>query len=354
MKALAMSVALVAQQSGNQISPVETHINKQHKAAILLSVLIKAGATPNLDEIATGSLKSIVDIMASFGEVDRKTVDLVILEFLSELQDFGLSMRGDLEDTLASLKGHVSDSALEKIRKAYVRSPAVDVWVRVASVDILQLQDCLIDEHIQIGATVLSKIPSTLAAEILGSLPPIRARETMLAIINSKNTSPEVIELIGQSISETLFSKDGPSAFAKPPIERAGDIMNFTQSETRERIMEDFGQTDPATAEQIRKVMFTFADIPQRVNPRDVSAITRSVDPETLLKAMKSAPTEAEFLLSSLSTRIAEQLREELADLEPVKNKEAEAAMNALIIGIRQLEANGGITLIIEEDSAAP
>lgn len=288
--------------------------------------------------------------MASFGEVDRKTVDLVILEFLSELQDFGLSMRGDLEDTLASLKGHVSDNILEKIRKAYVRSPAVDVWVRVASADLQKLQNCLNIEHIQIAATVLSKIPSTSAAEILGTMPATRARETMLAIINSRNVSPEVVELIGQNICDTLFNTDEPSTFTKTPVERAGDIMNFAQSETRERLMEDFGQTAPETASQIRKVMFTFADIPNRVQPRDVSAITRTVEPEILLKAMKNAPTETEFILTSLSTRIADQLREELAELEPVKTKDAEAAMNELIIGIRELETSGEITLISDDD----
>ena len=345
-----MSVALVTHAPPSQVVPIDTPISKQHKAAILLSVLIKAGATPNLDDIATEPLKGIVDIMASFGEVDRRTVDLVILEFLSELQDFGLSMRGDLEDTLISLKGHVSDRALERIRKAYVHSPSVDVWVRVASADAAQLQSCLDDEHLQVAATVLSKIPSTLAAQVLGGMEPTRARETMLAIINSRKISPDIIEVIGQSISESMFNEDGPSVFAKTPVERAGDIMNFAQSDIRDRLMDDFGKNDPATAEKIRKVMFTFADIPARVQPRDVSAITRTVNPETLLRAMKNAPSEAEFLLSGLSTRIADQLREELSELDPVKKKDGEAAMNELIIGIRELETSGEITLITEED----
>ena len=345
-----MSVALVAHETPQQVVPVDTPISKQHKAAILLSVLIKAGATPNLDDVATAPLKGIVDIMASFGEVDRRTVDLVILEFLSELQDFGLSMRGDLEDTLASLKGHVGDRALEKIRKAYVRSPSVDVWVRVASAEAAQLQTCLDNEHLQVAATVLSKIPSALAGQVLGGMEPARARETMLAIINSHKISTDIIELIGQSISETMFNEDGPSAFAKTPMERAGEIMNFAQSDIRDRLMEDFGQNDPDTAERIRKVMFTFADIPNRVQPRDISVITRSVEPETLLCALKTAPTEADFLLSGLSTRIADQLREELAEMDPVKKKDAESAMNELIAGIRQLESSGEITLITEEE----
>ena len=65
---------------------------------------------------------------------------------------------------------------------------------------------------------------------------------------------------------------------------------------------------------------------------------------------MKNSPTEADFLLSGLSTRIAEQLREDLTEMEPVKNKDAEAAMNELIIGIQTLETSNEITLISEED----
>lgn len=353
-----MSEALVAHTSANLLVPQATHttpvISKQQKAAILLSVLMTADATPDLDDVATSSLKNIVDTMATFGDVDRQTVDLVILEFLSELQEFGISMNSGLEDTLASLKGHVGDKALENIRKAYVRSPSVDVWTRIASAEVVQLRECLAGEHLQITATVLSKIPSTMAAEILGSLEPPEARAVMLAIINAREVTPDVIELIGQSISDTLFSEEGSTVFEKTPVERAGDIMNFAQSEIRDRILEDFGQNDPETAERIRKVMFTFPDIPTRVLPRDVSAVTRTVAPDILMRALKTAevssPEVVEFILSSLSTRISDQMREELGETDAVKKKDGEAAMNEIIVGIRQLESDGAITLVVEDE----
>lgn len=163
----------------------------------------------------------------------------------------------------------------------------------------------------------------------------------MLAIINGDITSIEVIELIGQSISEALFDENAPSIFTKTPVERVGDIMNFAQSDVRERIMDDFGDNNPETAEKIRKVMFAFADIPNRANARDASTITRTIPPETLLLALKASPTEAEFLLSGLSSRIAQQLREELAEIGPIKKAEAEAAMTELVVGIRELESRG-------------
>ncbi len=329
-------------------------ITKQQKAAILLNVLLSADSAPDLDNVTTGSLKTMVDTMTSFGDVDRRTVDLVILEFLTELQEFGITLSADLEEAFASLKGHVSDKALEKVRNAYVHSPAADVWQRLASAEIPELQTCLSGEHIQVVATALSKLPSTLSAEILGSMDHVRAREAMLAIINAGDVKPEIIEIIGHGLCESLFKTDGPSSFSKPPVERVGDIMNFAQSELRDQLMEEFNKTDPEQAEAIRKVMFTFPDIPTRLQPRDVSAVTRAVDPETLLRALKGAETEApeafEFILSSLATRAADALREELTETEAGKKKDMEAAMTELIVAIRALEGEGTITLIMEEE----
>lgn len=352
-----MSVALVPHTPPSPPATLDGtggEITKQQKAAILLNVLLTVDAAPDLDGVATGSLKTMVDTMTSFGDVDRHTVDLVILEFLTELQEFGISLSADLDETIEALKGHVSDKALENIRKSYIQSPDADVWQRVGSVEPAELFACLQHEHLQVTATVLSKISSTLAAEVLGSMDATRAREVMLAIINAGDVKPEVIEVIGQGLCQSLFQTEGGSSFAKPPVERVGDIMNFAQSGLRDQLMEDFGKTDPEQADAIRKVMFTFPDIPARVQPRDVSAFTRAVDPETLLRAMKGAETEApeafDFILSSLATRAADALREEIAETEAGKKKDMEAAMTELIVAIRQLESDGAITLIIEEE----
>jgi len=352
-----MSLALVPHPSNMPTPLVQVEkitISKQQKAAILLSVLIKANVAPNLDDVSTSSLKDVVEIMANFGDVDRITVDMVVLEFLTELGEFGLSMRDDLEGTLTALKGHVSDKVLDAIRKAFVRSPDVDVWTRIASADAPDIRTCLEGEHIQIAALTLSKIPSTLAAEVLGELDPPHARAVMLAIINAGDITDEVIEIIGNTINDSLFNDTDMDSTDKTSVERAGDIMNYSQSETRSRLLDDFDENDPETAEKIRKVMFIFTDIPDRILPRDVSAVTRAVPPETLLRALKGAQTDApqaaEFILSSLSSRAAQQLREELEEMEPIKKKDMDIAMNEMIASIRTLESAGTITLIMEDE----
>jgi len=79
--------------------------------------------------------------------------------------------------------------------------------------------------------------------------------------------------------------------------------------------------------------MFTFTDIVDRVEPRDVSSITRSIDEEILMTALKSAQTQgmptAPFMLSNLPKRLSERIKEDLDAMPDVKLKDGEAAQRS-------------------------
>ena len=100
--------------------------------------------------------------------------------------------------------------------------------------------------------------------------------------------------------------------------------------------------------------MFTFPDIPKRVEKRDIGAVVRAMDNESLIQALagaaENAPETREFILSSISSRVAEQLREELGEAGKIKIRIAEDAQNAMIRTIRELETAGELTLVDDED----
>ncbi|MEM7076595.1 MAG: FliG C-terminal domain-containing protein, partial [Pseudomonadota bacterium] len=54
----------------------------------------------------------------------------------------------------------------------------------------------------------------------------------------------------------------------------------------------------------------------------------------------------AEYVLGNISSRMADAMREEIADLDKVPKKEGEAAMTDIVNGIRRLEAAGEIVLM--------
>ena len=99
-----------------------------------------------------------------------------------------------------------------------------------------------------------------------------------------------------------------------------------------------------------------FAHLPARLLPRDVPKVLRLVDMPRLVTAMAGAQgspalaVAAEFLLANMSQRMAQSLREEIAARGKVRDKDAEEAMAAVILAVRQLEAAGELVLVQQDD----
>jgi flagellar motor switch protein FliG len=101
---------------------------------------------------------------------------------------------------------------------------------------------------------------------------------------------------------------------------------------------------------------FTFVHLPDRVLARDVPKILRMVTQAQVVTALVGAqakPAEAataEFLLSNMSQRMAQTLREEMEARGKVKERDGEEAMSAIVTAIRALQAAGELTLAVEEE----
>jgi flagellar motor switch protein FliG len=169
------------------------------------------------------------------------------------------------------------------------------------------------------------------------------------------NVDPETVRRIGLSLASQLDQLP-PKAFDAGPVERVGAILNVSPALTRDDVLQGLQETDSEFAELVRRAIFTFVHLPKRVLGRDIPKIIRLVDQPVLVTALAACDGRdglqdaADFVLSNVSQRMAQGLREEMAARGRVKEKEAEAAMASIITAVHQLEAAGEIALIREED----
>lgn len=130
--------------------------------------------------------------------------------------------------------------------------------------------------------------------------------------------------------------------------------MNYSASATRDAVLKGLEEQDQVFADQVKKAIFTFTNIPARIDPRDIPKILRAVDQARLVVALAGAKGEAEksaeFILSNMSQRMAASLRDEMANLGKVKDKDAEEAMGEIVAAIREMEAAGEIFLVAEDE----
>jgi len=131
--------------------------------------------------------------------------------------------------------------------------------------------------------------------------------------------------------------------------------LNSSTSLTRDDVLEGLDESDKGFANAVRKAIFTFANIPQRIAPRDLPRILREAAPEDLLVAMAGAETAGyaatrDFILENMSGRMADQLREDIAEKGTPKPAEVEDAMSNIVTVIRGMEQAGDLLFINTEE----
>ncbi|MEM9059170.1 MAG: FliG C-terminal domain-containing protein [Pseudomonadota bacterium] len=349
--AAATPLPQAAVRNGDE-DPIE--LNRAQKAAVIIGILGVESAGPILEKMDEESLRSFASAMARIKRIPPDIVLETIQEFLIELAQFDMTVSGGLKSARSMLQDYVPEATLTRIMDDIDTPSAHNVWQKLTSVEDQALAEFLAREHPQTAAVVLSKLSAEHAAEILGRLTPDRAREIVLGLKRTTSMDPNIVEAIGESVSNDFLEHYRGGGTSVKPEERIGMIMNYTSGEIRQSVLDFLGEKQPEFLDAVKARMFTFADIQDRVEKRDVTAIVRATAPEDLLKAMigaeETAPKTFEFIINSLSSRVSEQLREEMADAGKVKVREAEEAQNAMLKVIRAMEAAGELALIAVDE----
>lgn len=330
-------------------------LTPRQKAAVIVRYLLTGGTSLPLSSLPEHMQAALAEQMGQMRLIDRATLDDVVAEFLAELESVGLAFPGGIEGALTMMDGHISQSAAQRLRRMSSASSKVDPWERITQLPPERLLPILVNEAVEVGAVMLSKLPVGKAAELLGKLPGERARRVAYAVSMTGNVDPETVRRIGAALLAELDNQP-PKAFDQDPVERVGAILNVSPSLTRDDVLQGLEAEDAAFAAEVRKAIFTFVHIPARLNPRDMPKITRLVEQPQLVTALAAASGKpdleeaAEFILANISQRLAQGLREEMGARGKVKDKDAEEAMNAIVAAIRTLESTGEIVLIQQEE----
>jgi flagellar motor switch protein FliG len=327
----------------------------REKAAIIVRLLLAEGTTVPLSLLPEQMQASLTEQMGQMRLVDRSTLQSVVQEFLSELEEVGLSFPGGIDAALTMMDGHISPMAANRLRRLAGAAGKSDPWERLVALPAERILPVLEAESIEVAAVMLSKLPVPKAAELLGKLPGDKARRVAYAVSMTGNVDPDTVRRIGFSLAAQLDAQ--PSrAFDAGPVERVGAILNVSTAAIRDNVLVGLDAEDAEFAEQVRKAIFTFSHIPARIMPRDIPKIVRMVDAVSMVSAFAAAqsnPRDApvvEFFLTNMSQRMAQTLREDMEARGKVKEKDAEEAMTAIVTIIRQLEGAGEIVMNRDDD----
>ncbi|MDT6941233.1 flagellar motor switch protein FliG [Brucella pseudogrignonensis] len=186
------------------------------------------------------------------------------------------------------------------------------VWVQLARLPIESLQAYLADQHPQIIAYIVSKLPSDLAARMFVGLPPQLRSAVVQRSLHIGNVAPAAADLLEDVLRRDLLGRSD----AGPVKAHHGQIANIFNQLDRQEMEElmsslkDLSQDDIA---RIKSKLFNFEDV-ERLPQRARLLLFDEVQTEQIATALRGADaTLQEMVLSSLSTRGRRMVESELA-----------------------------------------
>jgi flagellar motor switch protein FliG len=330
-----------------ETAPSTTSLPGIRKAAILLVILGDQISGEILKQMDEEEVQLLGREVARVISISNDQAEEILEEFYQMSVAREYVLKGGIDYAKKMLINAFGPEHAKKMVDRLVKT----LGSETASFDTLQKADpqqlakFIHNEHPQTIALILSHLNASQAAGLLISLPPELRADVALRMANLDQISPEIISKIAAIIGQKLKSLGELSRESYGGVRAVSEMFNRLDSGTSKEILEAIEQNNPSLVETIRHLMFVFEDL-LLVTHEAIKEVLGKVDRKILTVALKGTSEQLRnHFLQGMSQRGAEMLKEDMEALGPVKIKEVEAAQQQIIAVVRQLEAEGTISL---------
>jgi flagellar motor switch protein FliG len=326
---------------------LQVQMSGSKKAAILTVFLGDAVSAEVFKELDEEEVASIGREIARLQNITAEDGEQVLEEFyqLAMAQDYVL--KGGIDYARKILTKAFGPESARRILDRLLKQLGADAanFDALQKADPQQLAKFIHNEHPQTIALVLSHLNPSQAAGLLFSLPNDLRADVALRMANLDQISPDIISKIASIIGQKLKALGEMSRESYGGVRAVAEMFNRLDSSCSKDILENIESSDPTLAETIRHLMFVFEDL-LLIDQNGIKEILGRIDRKILTVALKGTSDQLkDHFLECMSQRGAEMLREDMEALGPIKIKEVESAQQQIIAVVRQMEAEGAISL---------
>lgn len=314
------------------------------KAALFLLVMGEGFTADVFKHLDEKEVRIIGEHMAQIQNIDPEMRSAVMESFANDIGKdnvLGVSGQSFLEKTVSMAFG--SRKADDMLEDLLPKRGARSFEKLQLSPDVLA--NLLVNEHPQTIALVLVNMKYQTAAEVIQLLPERIQSEVVVRIASLEDVPEEIVSEIHEVIEAQISSIGKAGGENLGGIETAAEILNHLDQKTESAILEQIEAEREELAEEIRKSMFLFADL-INLDDRSIRALLKEISNDELILALKTASESlADKILSNVSQRAAQMMREDMEVMGPVRLRDVEQAQMNIIKIARRLEEEGKVIL---------
>ncbi len=315
-----------------------------HKAAILLLGLDEQVATEILRHLPPAQLRQLLPLVDELALDAGAQLDQVFGEFADLMARPSLPPSGsDYMRRLAAAA--IGEAEVQRLLQPAEAAP--DPREALRSARTQTLAEMLADEHPQVAAVILTQLSRDQAAKVLLALP-AAVQSDLIGRIGELEELPAgaletASEVLARALAESGVQPAASSEFDGTAF--AAGLLNEITPADSDRLLEALTTERAQLVPKLREAMFTFEDL-GRLDKRQVGLLMREVPGDALRQALRQASESLrELFLGSVSQRVAAEIRDDLANMPPVRLSEIEKAQRTVVDTALQMAAEGRLQL---------
>ncbi|GGA98214.1 flagellar motor switch protein FliG [Brucella endophytica] len=321
------------------------------KAAALLVAIGRPAAARLLKHFQQDDLRLLAAHAKKLDPISPSDFEELVQEFEdafadgASLSEAGLRFEGLLREALP--QEEVDALFDDRPKPALVQE---SVWDQLTRLPIETLQAYLVEQHPQVIAYTISKLPSDIAARLFIALPARLRSAVVQRTLHIRSVTPAVSAML----EDVLRREVTGSTDRGPQQANHGQIANILNQLDKTEIadmLESLSDLNTDDLSRIKAKLFTFDDI-ARLSQRARLLLFDEVQTEQVATALRGADPELqEMILSSLSTRGRRMVETELSaaqgnitaqNIADARRAIARIAISLAERGLIDIEADGG------------
>lgn len=323
-----------------------------HDAAIFLMSLGEEEAAEVFKHLSPKEVQKLGETIAKTRAVSHERVDQVMQKFTSAAASQSLLVSDTDNYVRAVLKRALGDDKAALLIDRILQGGDVSGIESLKWMDPLSIAELLRNEHPQIVAAILVHLESDQTAAVLKNFTERTRNEVMLRIATLEGIQPTALKDLNEVLYKVLAGGDKIRKTSMGGVKTAAEIINMMGTQIENAVIESIREFDAELAQKIMDKMFVFEDL-LKLDPKSVQMVLKEVSSDSLVVALKGSTNDLrELVLSNMSSRAAEALREDLESRGPIRLSEVENQQKEILKIVRRLSDEGQIVIGGGEDES--
>ena len=324
----------------------EQELTPAQKAATVIVAIGTEKASRIYQYMDSEELEQLTIAVAKLGYIDPEQTEQTLEDFYQMCLTNKAITEGGMEYARSVLQKAFGDQAAEQLLSKVTKALSNRSFSFLDKTDAKTLLSTLQHERAQTIALVLSYVDPDKAAAVLEELPPEKKLRVVKSIARMESASPTAVKMIEDELQKKFSSLIVTENVQIGGLDHIAAIMNNLERSSEKAIFDGLEENDGTLAEEIRKRMFVFEDI-VHMDDRSVQRFLRDCDMRDIVLALKGANKDvANKLFSNMSTRMRQNIEEDLEITTNVRIRDVEEAQQRIVGIIRDLEERNEIIIL--------